>query len=231
MERFGKYFMPVYSNNANGDVQIYTMYTAISQRIPELKDIPESFQRRCTYGRQEPVTFDGKGLEGEALQWWLRYRQVLIEGQKELDFPFPEDSRVNVWYAGRGEYYYDTVALEWTGSGRNVPVFYIGDAAGGTDWVRFGASLMRGMRAGLHLADLVASEGVHGAIKPFQTYWEDVVKFEFNKVDPPMSTPELGFKYAIEGRRYQKGTDVIAYTADKYQEYAALRANIEQGGA
>lgn len=91
--------------------------------------------------------------------------------------------------------------FEWTGGqGRPIPVFYLGDAAGGTDWVGFGASLMRGMRSGSKLADLVTSEGVHGAIKPFQKFWKDVVIFESNKEDPPVNTPELKFKYSKEGR-------------------------------
>ena len=49
------------------------------------------------------------------------------------------------------------------------------------------------MRSGWKLADLVTSEGVYGATKPFQSYWNDAVIFEFNKEDPPMNTPELKY--------------------------------------
>ena len=126
MARFGMLY--TVANNKPRSVQLYTRPTSdneLNRVDPGWEHLPESFIERAAYGNGKPVTFDGHGLDSDAMVWFKRYRAVILKACKQLEIVLPDDSEVEVYYAPRGEYYWRNVVFDYTQrDGHHIPIFY-----------------------------------------------------------------------------------------------------------
>lgn len=168
----------VASNNVHRNAQIYSFPRSPlgpeTPLTPVFASMPDGFKKTAGFSTaREPVTLaGGGGLEGEAAEWFLAYRATLLAELKALEVPLPDHSSVADYYAQRSEWYWTSTTQDAecaSDGGRPVPVFFLGDAAGCTDYWR-GQSGGRGLLAGSALAGMLAQLGVADAKAAFQEH-------------------------------------------------------------
>lgn len=206
------------SNNANRDVQLYTYPEGELAEV--FADIPDGFMQRAAYKQNsKALDLSGKGLVGTMQKWFERYKTIVLKTAKKFDITLPDDlSRIQVFYASRMEYYWNDVVTEIPWKSGSRPLFFLGDSAGSTDY-KSGLSLGRGLLAVQELSQLMMEHSDDFAkISPrFQTYWNNIVRREFNKGPQLPIEPWIQYHYLIKGRQVIfPGETTIHYAKEKH---------------
>ncbi|KTC81935.1 alanine racemase [Legionella cincinnatiensis] len=193
------------SNNCNYDVQLYT-YPA-GELSSVLNEVPEDFIHRVKYNSLfNRLDMTGRALSENSKQWFENYKKIIVNETNKYGIELPSDlEKIEIFYASRSEYYWNRAAIKvsWQ-KNLHVPLFFIGDSAGSTDY-KFGLSVGRGFLAVDMLInsmqyyrydfDKIASN--------YQTYWNKIIFCEFNKGPLLSLEPWIQYQYLIKGREVQ----------------------------
>ncbi len=210
------------ANNSNLDVQLYTYpegdLTAIFHKIPE------KFIQRATYKQNSSaLDMSGNGVTNTTKKWFESYRAEIFKITNKFNLSLPDDlSQIQVFYAPRSEYYWDTVAtnMPWLDGSR--PLFFLGDSAGSTDY-KLGLSMGRGLLSVQALSQFIIehSDDFSKIVPQFQDYWEKLVVREFNKGPNLSSESWIQYHYLIKGRElvYPDKTIIHYATDNQYLDY------------
>ena len=223
------------SNNSRYDVQLYT-YPA-GRLAAVLQDIPASFIERAKYRTtQAPLNLGGAGLPDDARLWFEQYRDHVQAETAKARISLPTDlTKIKIYYAPRTEYYWQTAATTFVLGNQSIPLFFLGDSAGSTDY-KFGLSVGRGFLA---VEEVTASmiyhknDFAHIALH-LQNYWHTVISREFNKGPLLSQEPWIQYQYLIKGRDVKfSDTNIIQYNRDEQyenylDEYQHLTANFSK---
>lgn len=139
---------------------------------------------------------------------------------RHFHIAIPSDDKIQTFFSPRSEYYYEVAGKTLS----NVPVLFIGDAYGGTDY-KFGISLdaaRRGLIASKDLTDRIKAEGhiaFPGIVDFHNQMWKNVVAAEFGQQNPLLNkSTEIIFKYWMDGRIVDgKLVDREAYISEVIQ--------------
>ena len=201
------------SNNKINSVQIYTRPYATLKTL--FDSIPDEIIKRASYASKiNPLTTGyNPDLSKEATMWFNKYVAEVKSILFSHDIPYPHDPYdINVYYAARKEYYFIrvTTRLEVKSSQHKIPLFFVGDSAGSTDYT-WGLSGSRGLLAADYIGENLY-EGVEGVLLKYQKYWTNVIATEFDKDIKVTSKPFLKYKYSIKGRApYFSDSDFTYY--------------------
>jgi Alr-MurF fusion protein len=193
-----------HSNDSSNHVQIYTYPEGPFRKLFE--KMPESFKVKAKFSTQNSLlTLDGRkggdtDLNNLESQWLKEYSQTLKLIFQNFSIPLPVDDEIKVCFATRGEYFYKSSASSlW-----QVPILFIGDACGGTDY-KFGISLGRGLLTAKHLSEEMKLKGkvaFEDVVKFHNKNWQKIVKIELGKRSSNLlEIPEIFFKYIMNGRK------------------------------
>eukprot|EP00121_Abeoforma_whisleri_P015431 Awhi_evm1s14219 len=209
------------SNDLDGRVQVYTYPRSPSGKLltaltPIYDRMPEQFKILAKFSSlQTAIKLNGEGLDqaDETVKaWFATYRKTLLKELERLEIPLPSDhSTVCVYFAERGEYFFRQVSQRIAcGNQVLLPIFYIGDAAGCTDYWR-GQSFSRGVLSAQELSKLLfqnvqnayasSKKNLSDVMILFQSYWNKVISQEFNKTHETCWQPAVMYKYRILGRK------------------------------
>jgi len=173
------------TNNKVKAVQIYTYPGGPFQDL--FPSLPQSFMSRASWtGNEEDfVTLDSVLTKPDAESWFQHYKQALLNELDRHQIELPDLHDVNVFYAERGEYYYEQVVDRRL----DRPLFYFGDSAGSTDY-KLGLSLGRGVCAVKDSFDLAGPYiDVEELAQIYTNYWKEVIKTEFDQDDNLTAQP------------------------------------------
>jgi Alr-MurF fusion protein len=141
-----------HSNDSKNHVQIYTYPVGALHEV--FASMPESFKTKAAYsGSGVALTLDGKRngevvLSEEEAAWFKTYANAVKRVFQKFDMPVPAENQIKVFFASRYEYHYEKAA----GLLYGVPVLFVGDSCGSTDY-KLGLSLGRGLLAAFYLAN------------------------------------------------------------------------------
>lgn len=208
------------SNDDHYDVQLYT-YPA-GELSDVFQSIPDDFIHAARYRSQaHALDMSGEGLSEEAKRWFEKYKSIVYAEIAEADIPIPEDTKkINVYYAARSEYYWNTVATVWPFSDDSIiPLYFLGDSAGSTDY-KFGISVGRGLLAVDMLLNSINENptSLDTVSVEYQHYWNKVIAREFNKGPFLSAEPWIIYQYLIKGRQVVIRNQVIHFSNDEQYE-------------
>lgn len=213
------------SNNGQKAVQIYVypkgdMLPVLSSATPPLWDalgkackqsssIPENLQCNLNTSVGHDLPSNISGFE----QWFRDVRDNITRHLIDIN-AFDSDFRLSdakLFYADRFEYYYPEAQAykALPEAKKSLPMFFLGDAAGSTDYA-LGLSGGRGLIAATYVADDIASrvrkgysiaQAFNDTLASYQQYWNGVVNSEFTQNDPNLEfRKDIYQKYFLEGR-------------------------------
>lgn len=155
------------------------------------------------------------GGDEELLEWFRQFRTQVVASALRLGVfdscrhlrNGENLSRAKIYYAGRGGFVYERVQALIHG----VPTFFVGDAAGSTDY-RFGLSGGRGLHGAKALADAIVSrrsggaslaDSVVAAMPSYQRWWVEQLRAEFCQGDLRQPCrPTVLARYLVGAREY-----------------------------
>lgn len=210
------------TNNQAYDVQLYT-YPA-GDLLSVFENIPQEFKEKARFGvKEEPLNMTGLGLSADSLPWFDSYKKKVMAEVSKAGIQLPADlTRIQVFYAARSEYYWNTVATKIQTKGGDIPLFFVGDSAGSTDY-KLGLSLGRGLLAVQKLSkaifdnDSVSEDPGH----VYQRDWNRVLDQEFNKGPQVTSEPWIQYQYLVKGREinFAGGRQYLFASDEDYVHY------------
>jgi len=107
--------------------------------------------QQCNLNTDAPLPANATAYE----QWYKELREQIIKGSIEVGALDTDYNLTNakLFYASRSEYYYQQTQAYHAlpGSDKKLPMFFLGDSAGSTDWA-LGLSGGRGMLSATELA-------------------------------------------------------------------------------
>ena len=142
-------------------------------------------------------------LTNTTKKWFENYKAAIFKITNKFNLPIPDDlSQIQVFYAPRSEYYWDTVATNIPWLDDSKPLFFLGDSAGSTDY-KLGLSMGRGLLSVQALSQFIIeySNDFSKIAPQFQEYWERVVMREFNQGPNLSSESWIQYHYLIKGRK------------------------------
>ena len=187
------------SANAEGHVQVYTFPMGALEAL--YARMPSSFADHARFGRSGRAVTLGSNphLPPEAARWFKDYISKVREILAHAGVFMPsEPTAVKVFYALRGEYYFEHVVAKVSVGEGQVPLFFVGDSAGSTDY-QLGLSGGRGLLAAERAVEAVLKQGEE-APRAFQQCWKKVIAREFNQPPEVINTPLMQFLYLTKGR-------------------------------
>jgi len=208
------------SNNYNLDVQLYT-YPA-GQLSSVFNTIPESFIQRAKYSSLHgPINLSGNNLPVDAREWLERYKNNISQEISKYDIKFPDDlAKIDIFYASRSEYYWNKVTAKVKWQNRcELPIFFIGDSAGSTDY-KFGLSVGRGLFSVDMLTGSINSNNCDFDViaTNYQSYWDKIISREFNKGASLSIEPWIQYQYLVKGRKVNFNNRQIHFNTDEQYE-------------
>jgi hypothetical protein len=193
------------TNNGPRDVQLYTY--PVNSLIQFYESMPESLKTTASFPKglnyklgRTLAENEGKELSEEMKKenrWLEQLRPVLDDLFNRFGIYIPEHAKLH--YAKRLQY-----AFKHTHgyNEHNVPVVYLGDAMGGTDY-KYGLNLGRGLYCADNLVSflLQTPANIPEALNNYQDYWNKVLEKEFGSPEKDLiADSEIFYKYAIMGR-------------------------------
>lgn len=212
------------SNNASGDVQLYTYPEGDLTDI--FQEIPDEFIQRASYNQHNlALTMSGDGLSNDAKKWFASYKDQILKAVEKFKISLPTNlNDIQVFYAQRTEYYWDVVATKTSLQEYSRPLFFLGDSAGSTDY-KSGLSMGRGLLSVQALSQLILhySDDFTKIITNFQERWATILQREFNKGSQLSSEPWIQYHYLIKGRCviFPNATTVHYLNDSQYSHYMA----------
>jgi hypothetical protein len=196
------------------------------------EDMPESFPLTAQFSTQRaPITLkmaydDGDDenkmsprLSESEKDWLKKFSNAVLNVAKENEIELPALSEIKVFYAKRGEYYYENA----TGHLGEIPIFFVGDSAGGTDY-KLGLSLGRGLLAAEHIVAKWRENTFKwdDTLKLYSIYWSNVIEREFEQNDPDLIARNdcVAFKYlmrlrSVDGVQLNELDDYVEMMSDE----------------
>lgn len=213
------------SNNAQKAVQTYVypkgeMLPLLSRARPlfwevlgtackQSSSIKADDQCNLNTSAQHQIASNVSGFD----QWFKDVRNNVTGHLTDLGAFGPDLSLSDAkfFYADRFEYYYPKAEAYKVlpESRKSLPMFFLGDAAGSTDYA-LGLSGGRGMIAATEVADAIVSlvhqgyslaQAFNQTRPVYQQYWNSVLENEFNQKDPGLEfRKDIYEKYFLAGR-------------------------------
>lgn len=211
------------SNNCNYDVQLYT-YPA-GELSAVLNEIPEDFIHSAKYNSlSNALDMTGIGLSDHSKQWLENYKNILQNETNKAGIELPADlTNIKIFYASRSEYYWSIVStkMPWQND-FNVPIFFLGDSAGSTDY-KFGLSVGRGFLAVDVLTNTIQNYNYDfdKISSNYQTYWNSIISREFNKGPLLPLEPWIQYQYLIKDREvnFSNNKSIHYINDEQYENY------------
>lgn len=196
------------SNNESKSVQLYTY--PVGDLKETFEAFPESLKGKASFGKNNiPLSGHHPQVNAHEKEWLNEYKEKIIAHAETTGVPLPtkeenpndiDTDKIKVYYAKRYEYAYQDVAFP---NNRHVPLMFVGDSAGSTDY-KLGLSLGRGLLAAdmITQALRIPNATPKDTMKRYQKYWENqVLPQEFNQNNPALtSLAPIKYNYLLKGR-------------------------------